>query len=95
MINIPVPVAVGTSAVHVATVPGGSCVAVLSNTGSTNTIYVGTSDNVTASGGGQGFPLPAGATVTVPGYPGSGSVDLWAIAAASGNSIGVIISTSG
>lgn len=95
MINIPAPVAVSTSAVRVASVPGGSCVVVLSNTGSTNVIYVGTSSNVTASGGGQGFPLPAGATVTIPGYPGSRNVDLWAIAAASGNSIGVVISTNG
>lgn len=93
-IDIPAPTAVTTAAAQVATVPPGVCTVVLSNTGSTNVIYVGTSSNVTDSGGGQGFPLPAGATVTLYGYPGSSGTALWAIAAATGNNLGVIISTA-
>lgn len=95
MINIPVPVAVTASAQRVATVPPGVCTVVLSNTGSTNVIYIGTTNNVKSSGGGQGFPLPVGDTVTIYGYPGSAGTDLYAIAAGTGNTLGVIISTSG
>lgn len=93
MIDIPTPTPVGTTAVQVATIPPGVCTVVLSNTGSTNVIYVGTSNSVTASGGGEGFPLPAGDTVTLQGYPGSTGTPLYAIAAAAGNYLGVIIST--
>lgn len=95
MINIPAPVAVTGTAKAIATVPPGVCTVVLSNTGSTNVIYIGTTSNVTASGGNQGFPLPAGATVTWYGYPGSAGATLYAIAGATGNSAGVIISTGG
>lgn len=93
MIVVPAAVAVTNSAVKVASVPPGVCSVTLSNTGSgTNTIYVGTSATVTSS---TGFPLPNGATVTVPGFPGSTGVSLYAIAGASGNNLGVIISTGG
>lgn len=94
-LNIPAPVAVTASAKPVAVIPPGACTVILSNTGSTNVIYVGTSTNVTTANGGQGFPLPVGATVTFPGYPGSAGATLYAIAAGTGNNLGVIISTAG
>ena len=94
-LNIPAPVAVTASAQRVATIPPGICTVILSNTGGANVIYIGTSANVTASAGGQGFPLPVGATVTFPGYAGSAGTGLYAIAAGTGNNLGVIISTAG
>lgn len=94
MIQISPPVAVTTSSALVVTVPPGPVTVVLSNTGSTNVIYVGTTTNVTASGGNTGFPLPAGATITLPGFPGSQPTTLYAIAAATGNTLGVIMSTT-
>jgi hypothetical protein len=95
MISIPAPLAVTASAQVAAPVPPGVCTVILSNTGSTNVIYVGTSSAVTASGGGEGFPLPVNATVTFYGYPGSKGATLYAIAAGTGNNLGVIISTAG
>lgn len=94
MITIPPPVAVTTAAKMIAAIPPGVCSVVLSNTGSTNVVYVGTSNGVTASGGSEGFPLPAGQTVTINGYPSSAGGSLYAISAATGNTVGVIISTA-
>lgn len=90
MIGIPAYVAVAESAVLLATVPPGVCTVILANTGS-NPVTVGLSSSVTAS---TGFPLPAGATVTVPGFPGSTGVSLYAIAGTGTNNVGVIISTA-
>lgn len=95
MISIPAPTAVTGTAAQVATMPPGVCTVILSNTGSTNTIYIGTTNAVTDSGGFQGFPLPVGQTVTLPGFPTSKGSALWAIAAGTGNTLGVIVSTAG
>lgn len=89
MINIPVPVAVSTSAVAITPVPSGAATVILSNTG-TNTAYIGTTANVTSS---NGFPLPTGATITIPSYTSAKSVTLYAIcASAQSATVGAIIS---
>lgn len=90
-VNIPAPVAVTATAKLAVTVPPGVCTVVLSNTGSTNVIYIGETNNVTST---NGFPLPVNATVTWYGYPGSTGTALWAIAAGTGNNLGVVISTA-
>lgn len=89
-LSIPAPIAVTASSQPACTVPPGPSSVVLSNTGSTNVIYIGTNTNVTST---NGFPLPVGATVTFYGYPGSKGTSLFAIAAGTGNSLGIIIST--
>lgn len=94
MISIPAPLAVTGSAQKLpAVIPSGVCTVTLSNTGSTNVIYIGTTSAVTASGASQGFPLPVGATVSFSGFPGSSGGQLWAVAGGTGNNLGVIIST--
>ena len=90
MINVPVPVTVTTGAVLIASVPPGPCTVILSNTG-TDAAAIGTTDQVTA---GNGFPLPTGATVTVPGFPGSAATELYAISAGTAV-VGALISTTG
>lgn len=90
MINIPAYKAVAESAVPIATVPPGVVSVIISNTGA-NAVTIGTSSTVTTT---SGFPLPAGATVTVPGYPGSTGVTLYGIAATGTNNVGVILSTA-
>jgi hypothetical protein len=89
MISIPATTTVTTSALAVCTVPPGACTVVLSNTG-TNAAAIGTSSSVTSS---TGFPLPAGATVTIPGFPGSKGTTLYAISSGTAT-IGAIVSTA-
>lgn len=91
MLDIPAPLAVTASAQLAATVPPGVGTVILSNTGSTNVIYVGTSTNVTTT---NGFPLPVNATVTFTTSPGSKGSAIWAIAAGTGNNLGIIFSTA-
>lgn len=97
MISIPAAVAVTTAAAPVATVPPGVCTVILSNTSAnppgtnTNVIYVGTSNTVTTA---NGFPLPVNATVTFTANPGSKGATLYAIAAATGNNLGIIVTTA-
>lgn len=93
MINTGVATTVGTEATAIVTVPAGPCVLVLSNTG-TGTVLIGTSDALDTTNG-NGFPLPAGATITVPGYPGSNGVTIYGISAADTNVVGALISTTG
>lgn len=88
-ITIPPAVAVTASAVIVATVPPGANTVVLSNTGA-NPAVIGTSNSVTAT---NGFPLPAGATVTITTVVGSRGATLWAFST-SGATVGVIISSA-
>ena len=90
MINFPAPTAITASPQLIATVPPGSVTVIFSNTGSTNVIYIGTSNTVSTS---NGFPLPVNATVTIPGSRSSGPTPIWAVAAGTGNNLGVIIST--
>lgn len=89
-LTIPAPVAVTDTAAPAGDLPPGPCTVILSNTGSTNVIYVGLTDNVTSD---TGFPLPAGATVTFPLRTAAPGAQLYAVAAASGNSLGVLISS--
>jgi hypothetical protein len=90
-------VAVTTSAELVGTVPPGVCTVVVSNTtptgGTAGTVYLGTTANVTASGGGQGFPLPSDTTITFYGYPGSTGTPLYAIGG-TGTSVAVAVLVS-
>lgn len=83
--------AVTTAAARIGAIPAGVCDVVISNTGSTNVIYLGGKSTVTDV---NGFPLPAGDTVTIHGYPGSAGTDVWAVAAATGNNIALLISTA-
>ena len=89
-LEIPAVVAVTGSAKPVCTIPPGSCSVVLSCTGS-ETAYIGTGSGVTTS---NGFPLPAGQTVTFQGYTGSAGSQLYVIGASTGSNLGVIISTA-
>lgn len=90
MITVPVPVTVTTEVALVTVVPPGPATVILSNTG-TDPAYVGVTDAVSST---NGFPLPAGATVTVPGFPGSAATNLYAIS--SGTAVvGALISTTG
>lgn len=91
MIDIPAAAAVTASAAATFLVPAGVCTVILSNTGSTNVIYIGTTVNVTAT---NGFPLPVNATVTFTTHPGSTGVTLYAVAAGTGNNLGALISTA-
>lgn len=90
-LNLSAGIPVTTTATTAGAVPAGVCDVVLTNTGSTNVIYVGTKNTITT---GTGFPIPAGATITFHGYPGSAGAPLYVIAAATGNNLGVLISTA-
>lgn len=88
---VPTGVSVGTSAVPLVLVPPGvGSVTLTVAAANTVFVYVGTSASVTV---GNGAPIVGGATVTLPLYPGSRGVQLYAIASAAATPVGVFIST--
>lgn len=85
---IPAPVVLSGSALPIGTVPPGMNTVAISCTG-TGPAYIGTSAAVSAS---NGFPLPTGQTITLPGFVASGPTTLYATATSA--TVGIIISTS-
>lgn len=90
-LNFGAGTAITTQSTRIGTVPAGVCDVVISNTGSTNVIYLGSASGVTTT---SGFPLPAGATITIHGWTRSTGGDIWAIAAGTGNNGAVFISNA-
>jgi hypothetical protein len=89
-IVIEVPASVTTAATLVCTVPPGAATVVISNSsGSANQASIGTTSAVTTA---NGFPLPVGALITLPGHVGSAGTAIYAISAGTAT-VGAIIST--
>lgn len=84
-------VSVGASAVKLLDVPPGPAAVVLTNAG-TAAVAIGTTNAVTATNGGV---IPVNGTVTIPGFAGSKSIALWAIAAGGTNPVGIFVSATG
>lgn len=68
------------SAQVLVSVPAGPTVVIISNPSATDAIYVGTGPNVSST---NGLAIPVGSPpVTIPGFPGSASTDLYVIGTA-------------
>jgi len=88
---IPTQVSVGTSEVPLVLVPPGvGSVTITVAAANTVFVYVGTTTGVTAT---NGAALIGGSSVTIPLYPGSRGVQLYAIASAASTPVGVFVST--
>lgn len=92
MAIIPKQVTVGTSEVPLVVVPPGTgSVTITVAAANTVFVYIGTSSGVTT---GNGAPIAGGSTVVIPGWPGSASTPLYAIASAASTPVGVFLSTA-
>lgn len=82
---------VSAAAVPLVAVPPGECELMISIGGTGNTIYLGTSVNVTTA---NGFPIASGTTIRVPSYLTSSGTSLYAIGSASNIPVGILLSTT-
>lgn len=90
-IVVEVPASVATAAILVCTVPPGAATVLISNSsGSASQAFIGTTSAVTTA---NGFPLPVGALITLPGHIGSSGTSIYAISAGTAT-VGAIISTT-
>ena len=82
---------VGTAAAALYTVPPGECELAISVGGTSDTVYIGTTANVTAA---NGFPMLSGSVIRMPSYLTSSSTTLYAIGSTTGIPVGIFISNT-
>lgn len=93
---------IGTKSANLCLVPPGPCTVVLSSNGTASPVWVGAGGTVVAGpasgvgtiAAGNGFPLPSGEPVTIPGYAGNQAVQLVAAVSSGSASVGWVISTA-